>query len=134
MRTSTRSSSAPRSQRLKAWWTRARRAVSAMSSMVDPCATRGLGDELYDPGELELDTYYYWRIDEVNDPCTWTGPVWRFKVANYIDLDDFERYDKGDNRIYYAWYDQRSQDYPEATGSWLGLATPPTYPVHMGQQ
>ncbi|MHC4346566.1 MAG: LamG-like jellyroll fold domain-containing protein, partial [Planctomycetota bacterium] len=109
-----------------------------VNDMTDPCAKLGLGSELYDPGPLELDTWYYWRIDEVNEANepndVWTGPVWRFKVADYINLDDFERYDSGDHRIYYAWYDQRSQDYPEATGSWLGLATPPTYPVHMGQQ
>jgi hypothetical protein len=29
--------------------------------------TRDLGDESYDPGMLEWDTTYYWRIDEVND-------------------------------------------------------------------
>ncbi len=29
---------------------------------------------------LEFNTMYYWRIDEVNDPCIWTGHVWSFKT------------------------------------------------------
>ncbi|MHC4153726.1 MAG: LamG domain-containing protein [Planctomycetota bacterium] len=88
----------------------------------------------FDPGILDLEATRYWRIDEVNGPNTWKGNVWRFTVADFIILDDFERYDSGDHRIYYAWYDQRSQDYPEATGSWLGLATKPIYPVHIGDK
>ncbi|MHC4675899.1 MAG: LamG domain-containing protein, partial [Planctomycetota bacterium] len=35
---------------------------------------------------LTLDTWYFWRIDEVNDACDaspWTGKVWKFKVADY---------------------------------------------------
>jgi hypothetical protein len=33
-----------------------------VANMTDPCATKDLGDEDYEPGSLELDTYYYWRI------------------------------------------------------------------------
>jgi hypothetical protein len=106
-----------------------------VNDMTDPCATLSLGNELYDPGLLALDTEYFWRIDEVNGPNTWKGPVWRFKVADFVILDDFERYTIGDpDRIYYTWIDQRSQPWGEATGSWLSLATEPTYPVHLGQQ
>jgi len=38
----------------------------------------------YDPctGELAAFTTYYWRIDEVNDPTTWRGNVWRFTTVN----------------------------------------------------
>ncbi|MHC4335911.1 MAG: LamG domain-containing protein, partial [Planctomycetota bacterium] len=103
-----------------------------VNDMTEPCSVQDACE--YDPGRLELDTTYYWRIDEVNDPCVWRGPIWRFTVAEFVILDDFERYDSGDYRIYYTWYDQRSQEYPTATGSWLGLATPPTYPVHLGEQ
>ncbi len=38
-------------------------------------------DATYDPGRLQLDTTYYWRIDEVNAPPDSTivrGPVWSF--------------------------------------------------------
>jgi hypothetical protein len=34
----------------------------------------------YDPGGLEEDTFYYWRIDEVNDPNLWKGDVWSFNT------------------------------------------------------
>ncbi len=34
----------------------------------------------YDPGVLESGGTYYWRIDEVNDPCVWKGDVWKFSV------------------------------------------------------
>jgi hypothetical protein len=40
----------------------------------------------YDPCGLELGTTYYWRVDEVNDPCTWKGDVWSFTVA-VVDLE-----------------------------------------------
>jgi hypothetical protein len=35
----------------------------------------------YEPGRLEFDTVYYWRVDEVNAPSapgTYYGPVWSF--------------------------------------------------------
>jgi len=35
----------------------------------------------YDPGELQRDTTYYWRIDEVNDVNTWKGNVWSFRTS-----------------------------------------------------
>jgi hypothetical protein len=35
----------------------------------------------YDPGGLEEDTFYYWRIDEVNDPNLWKGDVWNFNTT-----------------------------------------------------
>ncbi|HUU17651.1 MAG TPA: PA14 domain-containing protein, partial [Sedimentisphaerales bacterium] len=49
--------------------------------------TRDLGAETYDPGKLEWDTTYYWRIDEVNNANTdspWVGPVWSFTTANFL--------------------------------------------------
>jgi hypothetical protein len=51
----------------------------------DPCFYRGnqpLADVNYiPPEELERCKTYYWRVDEVNDPCVWTGKVWYFTVA-----------------------------------------------------
>jgi len=36
----------------------------------------------YDPcSGLEFGQSYYWRIDEVNDPCVWRGSVWTFQTA-----------------------------------------------------
>jgi hypothetical protein len=76
--------------------------------------TRALGSESYDPGMLEWDTTYYWRIDEVNSPnpdSPWTGILWSFTTANFLVVDDFESYndidppDPGSNRIFEAWLD-----------------------------
>ncbi|HUT29891.1 MAG TPA: LamG domain-containing protein, partial [Sedimentisphaerales bacterium] len=104
-----------------------------VNSMSDPCATKNPGDENYNPGVLELDTSYYWRIDEVNGPNTWKGPVWRFTVADFIILDDFEQYDLDQKSVQYTWYDQYSQEWGEVTGAWLELVRPPK-PVHVGDQ
>jgi hypothetical protein len=46
----------------------------------------------YDPGGLELNTNYYWRVDEMNEVQAWKGHVWKFAVANYVTVDDFESY------------------------------------------
>ncbi|HCO92588.1 MAG TPA: hypothetical protein DIU00_01335, partial [Phycisphaerales bacterium] len=49
---------------------------------------------------------YYWRIDEYNTDGTISkGRVWRFTVADYILVEDFESYDAGDNQIWYSWHD-----------------------------
>jgi len=65
------------------------------------------GPNTYNISDLDLDRTYYWRIDEVNDsdPCIWKGPVWRFTVANFIIIDDFESYNDSDNPIYDTWTD-----------------------------
>jgi hypothetical protein len=70
--------------------------------------TKDLGDESYDPGKLELDATYYWRVDEVNDAnpdSPWPGILWSFTTAGFLVVDDFEDYDAGDNQIWYAWKD-----------------------------
>jgi hypothetical protein len=67
-----------------------------------------LGKESYDPGKLEWDTAYYWRIDAVNDlnPASpWVGEVWSFKTADFLVIDDFEAYDIGNNEIWWSWKD-----------------------------
>ena len=82
-----------------------------------------LGSESYDPGQLQWDTTYYWRIDEVNNTnpdSPWTGPLWSFTTANFLAVDDFEDYDVGNNEIWWAWIDG------------LGYASHPTLPAHPG--
>jgi hypothetical protein len=67
-----------------------------------------LGSENYDPGQLEWDTTYYWRIDAVNDlnpDSPWVGEVWSFKTADYLVIDDFEDYNIGDKEIWWFWKD-----------------------------
>ncbi len=85
--------------------------------------SRNLGSESYDPGMLEWDSTYYWRVDEVNNAnpdSPWVGPVWSFTTANFLIIDDFEDYDIGNNEIWWSWIDG------------LGYASHPTLPAHPG--
>jgi len=104
---------------------------------------RALGSESYDPGKLEWNTTYYWRIDEVNNAnpdSPWTGNVWSFTTANFLVVDDFESYndldpdDPESNRIFNVWLD----GYDDPTnGSLVGYDNPPFAEqtiVHGGNQ
>jgi len=91
-----------------------------------------LGEESYEPAQLEWNTTYYWRVDEVNNTNTdspWTGLLWSFTTANFLIIDDMESYndldetDPESNRIYLAWID--GFDNPAANGSVVGHANPP---------
>ncbi len=105
--------------------------------------TRDLGSESYDPGMLEWDSTYYWRIDEVNNAnpdSPWTGILWSFTTANFLIVDDFESYndldpaDPESNRIFNAWLD----GYDDPTnGALVGSDSPPFAEqtiVHSGNQ
>jgi hypothetical protein len=84
---------------------------------------KALGDESYDPGRLQLETTYYWRIDEVNSvnpDSPWLDNVWRFTTGDFFVVDDFEDYDAGANQIWYSWHDG------------LGYGTPQTPPYFAG--
>jgi len=102
-----------------------------------------LGEESYEPGQLEWNTTYYWRVDEANNADTdspWTGPLWSFTTANFLIIDDMESYndldpaDPASNRIFNAWID--GFDDP-TNGSLVGYANPPFAEqriVHSGNQ
>jgi len=68
-----------------------------------------LGAESYDPGLLEADTAYYWRVDEVDGQGnTSKGPVWIFTTGAFLLVDDFEGYTDDDvagEAIWQAWID-----------------------------
>jgi hypothetical protein len=103
-----------------------------------------LGFESYEPGQLQWNTTYYWRIDEANNAnpdSPWTGPLWSFTTANFLIIDDMESYndlnedEPGSNRIYMAWID--GFDNPAINGSIVGHANPPFAEqtiVHSGNQ
>jgi hypothetical protein len=107
-------------------------------------ASGSLGSESYDPGQLEWNTTYYWRVDEVNNAnadSPWTGPLWSFTTANFLIIDDMEAYNDldegvtGSNRIYLAWID--GFDNPATNGSVVGYANAPYAEqtiVHSGNQ
>nr|MBC8472856.1 hypothetical protein [Planctomycetota bacterium] len=91
-----------------------------------------LGSESYEPGQLEWNTTYYWRVDEANNTnvdSPWTGPLWSFTTANFLIIDDFESYndldpaDPSSNRIFFVWLD--GFDNPAINGSIVGHANPP---------
>jgi len=102
-----------------------------------------LGSETFDPGKLEWNATYYWRVDEVNNTnpsSPWMGLVWSFTTANFLIVDDFESYndldpaDPESNRIFNAWLD----GYDDPTnGSLVGYENPPFAEqtiVHVGNQ
>ncbi len=102
-----------------------------------------LGSESYEPGQLEWNTTYYWRIDEANSAnadSPWTGPLWSFTTADFLIIDDMEAYndldptDPASNRIFNAWLD----GYGDPTnGCLVGYENPPFAEqtlVHSGLQ
>ena len=103
-----------------------------------------LGSESYEPGQLEWNTTYYWRIDEANNTnadSPWTGPLWSFTTANFLIIDDMEGYndldpdDPASNRIFNVWLD--GFDNPAINGSVVGNANTPFAEqtiVHSGNQ
>jgi len=62
----------------------------------------------FDPGLLNWDTDYYWRIDEVEaDGQINVGDVWSFTTAGFIVNDDFESFtDEPGNRIFDIWAEE----------------------------
>jgi hypothetical protein len=71
--------------------------------------SESLGDESYDPGLLQADTAYYWRVDEVDDQGnTVKGPFWIFTTGTFLLVDDFESYtddDAAGQAIWQTWID-----------------------------
>ncbi|MHC4534073.1 MAG: LamG-like jellyroll fold domain-containing protein [Planctomycetota bacterium] len=113
------------------------------ASSLELKASGNLGSENYEPGQLEWDTTYYWRVDEANSAnadSPWTGPLWSFTTANFLIIDDMEAYNDieegqpGSNRIYNAWVD----GYDDPTnGSQSGHLDIPFYEdtiVHSGNK
>ncbi|MCP4612307.1 MAG: hypothetical protein GY845_26725 [Planctomycetes bacterium] len=118
--------------------------TNATKSSPEYKGTRNLGDESFEPGKLEWDTTYYWRVDEVNNTnanSPWMGKVWSFATADFLIVDDMEAYndlnpeEPGSNRIFLAWAD--GFDNPAVNGSVVGYASAPFAEqtiVHGGNQ
>jgi hypothetical protein len=68
-----------------------------------------LGAESYEPGLLEADTVYYWRVDEVDSQGnTSKGPLWVFTTGAFLLVEDFESYtddDAAGQTIWQTWID-----------------------------
>ena len=97
-------------------------------------------DTSYTVAALNLDTTYYWQIDEVNeteDVTIWPGSVWSFTTKSYLVVDDFESYtedmDAG-QAIFQTWVDGYEIG---DNGSLVGHDDPPYVEratVHGGKQ
>ncbi|MGB2799999.1 MAG: LamG-like jellyroll fold domain-containing protein, partial [Dehalococcoidia bacterium] len=81
----------------------------------------------YSPSPLDVDSTYYWRVDEVNDAettTTWQGDIWNFTTQESLVVDDFESYneipagEEGSNLVYLTWID--GYENPSANGSTMG--------------
>jgi len=79
------------------------------------------------PLNLDLNTTYYWRVDEVNEaetPTTWQGDFWNLSTQEYLVVEDFESYndipagEEGSNLVYVMWKD--GFDNPTVNGSTIG--------------
>jgi glucuronoarabinoxylan endo-1,4-beta-xylanase len=67
--------------------------------------SQGHDANTYDPcGLLKLNTTYYWRIDEVNDPNFWTGEVWSFATLSSFIIENFDSY-ATDDALREKWKD-----------------------------
>jgi hypothetical protein len=108
---------------------------------------KALGSESYDPGKLDWNSMYYWRVDELDGQNNvLKGPLWSFMTADFISVDDFEDYDIGNNEIWWAWKDGLGYGTPDkppysagnGTGSAVGDETTPSYCeekiVHSGKK
>jgi len=64
-----------------------------------------------DPGGLDLNSMYYWKVNEVNEAeavAVWEGDLWSFSTQESILIDDFEIYtDDSDagKAIWQSWVD-----------------------------
>ncbi|MBN2313124.1 MAG: CBM9 family sugar-binding protein [Sedimentisphaerales bacterium] len=70
--------------------------------------SKALGNESYDPGQLDWYSSYYWRVDAVYATNTVQGPVWSFTTADFLLIDDFESYTDNDadgEAIWQTWVD-----------------------------
>ena len=71
-------------------WTAGAKAVSHKIFFGDtypPPFVQSQAGTTYNPGTMDFDTTYYWRIDEVNGAQTWPGNDWEFKTAA-IQIED----------------------------------------------
>ncbi len=76
----------------------------------------------FDPGALNLATFYYWRVDEVG-AATYPGSVWNFTTQQFKPIDNFESYTvEAGGEIYSAWVDGYSTNF-KSSGSTVGNKT-----------
>jgi len=84
---------------------------SATTASPEFKGNKAIGAETYDPGKLDWNSEYSWRVDAVYSTGTVKGLVWNFTTADFLLVDDFESYndidppDAASNRIFDVWID-----------------------------
>jgi len=95
-------------------------------AVIDGTAPVEIMTETSYSASLDLDSTYYWRVDEVNEAETttiWQGEIWSLSTPEYLVVDDFESYndlnpdDPESNRIFLTWI---GGDDEPANGSQVG--------------
>ena len=111
---------------------------TADTSSPEYIGSKALGAEIHDPGLLDADTTYYWRVDEVDaQGNTSKGPLWIFTTGAFLVVDDFEGYTDDDvagEAIWQTWIDGFGV---ADNGAQVGYLVPPYCEqtiVHSGSQ
>ncbi len=90
----------------------------------DPNNGQPCGDAQFDPGPLQLDTTYCWRVDESWGSQWYKSGVWSFTTVDTIVIDDFESYtNQAPNRVFMTWrdrYDAIIEEWGFLTGNGTG--------------
>jgi hypothetical protein len=73
----------------------------ANAGYVSPEFMGTVSEALFDPCGLELETMYYWRIDEVGPACMVQGEVWSFKTWIEPGQISLWKFDEGSGTIAY---------------------------------
>ncbi len=99
---------------------------------------QALDETTFDPGPLEWNKTYYWRIDEVNDAkadSPWASSVWSFTTADFLVVDDIESYtDDEGSRIYETWIDGYTDSLSGSTVGYFEAPFAERTIVHSGAQ
>ena len=73
----------------------------------------------YELAALDVNTVYYWKVNENTGSEVWAGNVWSFTTVASVLLDDMEEYTPDvPNPIYAAWVDGYEE--PQSNGSLVG--------------
>ena len=73
----------------------------------------------YELTALDINTVYYWKVNENTGSEIWAGNVWNFTTSTSVLLDDMEEYTADvPNPIYAAWVDGYEE--PQSNGSLVG--------------
>ena len=77
----------------------------------------------YDPGPLEPDTTYYWRVDEFDGATVQTGDIWSFTTLPEIPVTDpslvgWWKFDEGNGHIAVDWSGQNNHGALQGDPQW----------------